>query len=175
MEDSLAHAQASNVLNEMYCNKLQFQLQHAEEKKAKGKGKGKLVGDGLPLLLSGDEFYEKVVVFTQWQQEEATKKAVREHEKAELAGPIAEWKKQELARKAENEAKRQRYHAALVKWEEAKEAAKLQKKCCPVTNPKMEKLSSAIPKPKVTKLQVQDSDKSKEFDKPLDSDSGSDF
>jgi hypothetical protein len=83
-----AHAQASNVLNEMYCTKLQFQLQHAEEKKAKGKGKGKLVGDGLPLLLSGDEFYEKVVEFTQWQKEEALAKAMRARKKAELAGPI---------------------------------------------------------------------------------------
>lgn len=112
----------------MYCNKLQFQLQHAEEKKEKGKTKGKLVGDGLLLLLSGDEFYEKVVKFTQWQQEEASKKATREHKKAELMGPITEWKKQELAWKADNEAKRQCYCDALLKWEEAKKVAKAQKK-----------------------------------------------
>jgi hypothetical protein len=80
----------------MYCTKLQFQLQHAKQKKAKGKGKGKLVGDGLLLLLSGDEFYEKVVEFTQWQQEEVVRKAVHTHEKAELVGPMAEWKKQVL-------------------------------------------------------------------------------
>jgi hypothetical protein len=83
--------------------------------KEKGKAKGKLVGDGLPLLLSGDEFYGKVVEFTQWQQEEALKKAMKERENAELAGPIAEWKKQELARKADNGAKRQRYRDALLK------------------------------------------------------------
>ena len=63
--------QAANVLNEMYCNMLRGQLAKQEEKGRKGKGKGKLMGDGLPRLLSSDEFYEKVVVC-----EEAQKKAV---------------------------------------------------------------------------------------------------
>lgn len=38
--------QASNVLNEMYCNQLRRQLAYQENKKNEPKGKGKLVGDG---------------------------------------------------------------------------------------------------------------------------------
>ena len=56
--------QASNVLNEMYCDLLRHQLAHQEGKKTQRKGTGKLVGDGLPRLLSGDDVYEKVVEFT---------------------------------------------------------------------------------------------------------------
>ena len=127
------------------------------------------------LLLSGDEFYEKVVEFTQWQQEEALKKAMRECKKAELAGPISEWKKQELAWKADNKAKRQHYRDALLKWEEAKKIAKAQKKQCPVTKPKMEKLASAVLRPKIAELHNEDSNNSQEFDERSDSGSGSDI
>ncbi|KAG6328433.1 hypothetical protein ID866_10657 [Astraeus odoratus] len=52
---------ASNILNEMYCAKLHSQLAQHERKKGR-KGKGKVLGDGLPWLLSGDEFYNKVVL-----------------------------------------------------------------------------------------------------------------
>ncbi|KAF8976512.1 hypothetical protein BDQ17DRAFT_1267258, partial [Cyathus striatus] len=70
----LVHAQASNLLNEMYCKKIQVELATKEQKKNK-KGKGRLMGDGLPRTLSGDEFYQQVVVFTDnQQQEEALKK-----------------------------------------------------------------------------------------------------
>ncbi|KAG1795027.1 uncharacterized protein HD556DRAFT_1217952, partial [Suillus plorans] len=55
--------QASNILNEMYCSKLRSQLANQESKKHGGKDSGKILGDGLPRLLSGDEFYEQVVEF----------------------------------------------------------------------------------------------------------------
>ncbi|KAL6303708.1 hypothetical protein BKA93DRAFT_693748, partial [Sparassis latifolia] len=60
--------QATNVLNEVYCKTLREQLAFAEEKKKQLKGKGKLVGDGLPVLLSGDWFYEHIVEFEAWQK-----------------------------------------------------------------------------------------------------------
>ena len=49
--------QASNILNEAYTERLWKALEAKEEKRGKKKGI-KLVGDGLPKLLSGDEFYE---------------------------------------------------------------------------------------------------------------------
>ncbi|KIJ59142.1 hypothetical protein HYDPIDRAFT_101249 [Hydnomerulius pinastri MD-312] len=67
--------QAQAVLNEVYCNKLWFQLAFKEEKLANPDAPGKLVEDGLPRLLSGDEFYERVVEFTQWQKEKELEKA----------------------------------------------------------------------------------------------------
>lgn len=52
----VVESQAANILNEAYCNKLRFQLA-AKEEKGKKKGKGKLMGDGLPRMLTGDEFF----------------------------------------------------------------------------------------------------------------------
>ncbi|TFK17604.1 hypothetical protein FA15DRAFT_576377, partial [Coprinopsis marcescibilis] len=59
--------QASQILNEAYCNKLRHQLAQKEEKKGK-KGRGKLLRDGLPQLMSGNAFFEKVVEFTELQK-----------------------------------------------------------------------------------------------------------
>ncbi|KAF9005557.1 hypothetical protein BDQ17DRAFT_1218267, partial [Cyathus striatus] len=68
LKSHISNLQSSNLLNKAYCNSLRFQLAFKEEKKAAGKGKGKLMGDGMPKLLSGDDFYEHVVEFTKWQK-----------------------------------------------------------------------------------------------------------
>jgi hypothetical protein len=67
--------QAANVLNEMYCSMLRGQLAHYKKRKNTPKGMGELVGDRLPRLLSGDEFYEQVVEFTDRQKRMELEKA----------------------------------------------------------------------------------------------------
>lgn len=62
--------QATNILNNLYCAKIRGQLAHHEQKKGK-KTAGRLMGDGLPILLSDDVFYEKVVEFEARQRREA--------------------------------------------------------------------------------------------------------
>lgn len=81
--------QAANVLNDLYCSKLRGQLAFHEKKEKKGKGKGKLMGDGLPCVLSGDVFYEKVVNFEQQQRREEREKAERREAREELAKHVA--------------------------------------------------------------------------------------
>ncbi|TFY64070.1 hypothetical protein EVJ58_g2863 [Rhodofomes roseus] len=51
--------QAANILNKAYCKTMQEQLEFQEKKKQR-RGKGKLLGDGLPVLLSGDAFFQRV-------------------------------------------------------------------------------------------------------------------
>ncbi|KAI6097707.1 hypothetical protein EV401DRAFT_1879686, partial [Pisolithus croceorrhizus] len=52
------------VLQSLFCGRLSSQLAAQEEKqKEQKKRKGKLVGNGLPRLLTGDEFYSQVVEF----------------------------------------------------------------------------------------------------------------
>ncbi|KIJ63711.1 hypothetical protein HYDPIDRAFT_49718, partial [Hydnomerulius pinastri MD-312] len=68
LKQCLIASQAATILNEMYCSKLRGQLAHYEDKKHKGVGKGKVLGDGLPRLLSGKEFFQKVVKFEEAQQ-----------------------------------------------------------------------------------------------------------
>ncbi|EAU80206.2 hypothetical protein CC1G_13541 [Coprinopsis cinerea okayama7 len=67
LRDRVAVLQASQILNDTYCNKLRIQLAHKEKKKGK-QTLGKLMGNGLPRMLSGDAFYEQVVQFTEWQR-----------------------------------------------------------------------------------------------------------
>ncbi|KAE9403813.1 hypothetical protein BT96DRAFT_917207, partial [Gymnopus androsaceus JB14] len=84
--------QAANILNEAYCKGLREQLAFREGKKdRKGKGR-RLMGDGLPVLLSGNDFYERVVEFdrenTKKEKRKEAQKANKEGRKAELE----EWK-----------------------------------------------------------------------------------
>jgi len=58
----LIRVQSSVVLQAMFCERLSSQLAAQEEKqKSTHKRKGKLIGDGLPRLLTGDEFHGRVV------------------------------------------------------------------------------------------------------------------
>ncbi|KIK78186.1 hypothetical protein PAXRUDRAFT_17020 [Paxillus rubicundulus Ve08.2h10] len=89
--------EAQAVLNKAYCNKLRYQLAFKEEKLANPDVPGKLVEDGLPQLLSGDKFYERVVEFTQWQKEKAQEKEVRKERRKATKTTLDEWKKAEIA------------------------------------------------------------------------------
>ncbi|KIK95078.1 hypothetical protein PAXRUDRAFT_60672, partial [Paxillus rubicundulus Ve08.2h10] len=57
----LMEMQSNVILQSMYCNKLSGQLAAQEEGKSKKRKGGHLVSDGLPRLLTGDEFFKKVV------------------------------------------------------------------------------------------------------------------
>ena len=88
--------QATNILNEAYYSRICEQLAHLEAKKTELSGKGRLMGDGLPCLLSGDVFFEQVVDSDVAHRQEIERLCIRE----ERAVLLVEWKKQE-ARKAE--------------------------------------------------------------------------
>ncbi|KIM74511.1 hypothetical protein PILCRDRAFT_14402 [Piloderma croceum F 1598] len=122
--------QVANVLNEMYCRMLQGQLAHYEKKKNIPKGMGKLVGNGLPRLLSGDEFYEQVVEFTDKQKRTEREKAERNEAREGRAEAIKEWHKEEK-----------------TTWEAAKKVAIVQKKRFGVPAPKLVKCPGPYPKP----------------------------
>ncbi|KAF9236166.1 hypothetical protein BU15DRAFT_50481 [Melanogaster broomeanus] len=141
--------QAANVLNEMYCNMLRGQLAKQEEKGRKGKGKGKLMGDGLPRLLSSDEFYEKVVVCEEAQKKAVAEKKLKKAEREQRAEALVTWKKLEEKRKIDNKARRAEYHAAMQWWREVKAVAKAEKRKFNEEQPRLGKLPQAIPRPTI--------------------------
>ena len=81
------------MLNEMYRSMLQGQLAHYKKKKNTPKGVGKLVGDGLPRLLSSDEFYEWVVEFADRQKRTELEKAEQNEAREERAKVMKGWYK----------------------------------------------------------------------------------
>lgn len=162
LKQRLITLQASNVLNELYCAKLRSQLAHNESKKRSGKNRGKVLGDGLPRLLSGDEFYGRVVEFEEAQKRAVAEKTTRMEERKKHAEVLAEWKKLEDARKTENKARRECYHEALQAWECEKARAKAEKRKFSMKKPILGKLLPVIPRPKVS-VMVEDGSDGEEF------------
>ncbi|TFK41541.1 hypothetical protein BDQ12DRAFT_720383 [Crucibulum laeve] len=132
------------------------------EETAKLKSAGKLVGDRLPKLLSGDEFYEEVVKFTHWQREKAAAKTQRDEGRTEPKTGVEKWEKQEVVRKAENQEQRDQYHRELSKWKEAKAAAKTNKVSFIDPQPKLRKLTSAMKKPTLKDFAIEEIEKEPE-------------
>lgn len=90
----LVEMQASLVLVQKYCDRVRNQLE-TQEKKAKKKGKGKnkrLHGDGMPRLLTSDEFFSWVDRAAKLQQQEAAAKEARAGQKVEHQKALADWK-----------------------------------------------------------------------------------
>lgn len=84
--------QSGMVLNNTYCDILKNQLAAQEEARQK-KRKTRLVGDGLPRLLSSEEFVQRVIEYTaEMQKKEETAKQ-KKLTCEERKGSLAEWKK----------------------------------------------------------------------------------
>ncbi|KAH9916456.1 hypothetical protein B0H21DRAFT_703047 [Amylocystis lapponica] len=140
--------QAMNILNESYCKTLLDQLAFQEEKKGQKKEKGKLMGDGLPVLLSGDWFFERVVEFEAWQQQEGEEKAARLATREGHRLALEEYRVQVEARKEQIAARRAEWAEEKRQWEEEKEAAKAVKRKFSIPKPKLGKLPPVIPRPR---------------------------
>ncbi|KAI6162811.1 hypothetical protein EDD17DRAFT_1507684 [Pisolithus thermaeus] len=125
----------------MQSQKLSSQLAAQEEKqKEQKKRKGKLVGNGLPRLLTGDEFYSQVVEF----------------EKEGRAEVTTAWKVAEIARREHNKVQRQEYKVELTAWVVERDAAKLEKRQPRWGQPKLGKLEPPLPKPVFERIEGED-------------------
>ncbi|KAG1849999.1 hypothetical protein F4604DRAFT_1661277 [Suillus subluteus] len=139
----------------MFCDRLSNQLAAQEEKK-NGKKNAPLVGDGMPRLLTGDEFYNQVSEHRRAAEEEAAAKEVRRIEREGRAAAMAVWKEAEAARLKRNEERRATYKEEVRLWEEERDCAKLEK-CRPRwTKPKQGKSELPLPKPTLDDVEEDD-------------------
>ncbi|KAK0430972.1 hypothetical protein EV421DRAFT_1855739 [Armillaria borealis] len=99
--------QATAVLQNIYVSQSQPQLQSAEEKGTKKRGG--IMGDGMPKMMTGDDFFNVVT---------AHKKAAEE-EKKEKAHCALLWNKKAMAM-VRNNKKRECFHQAVLAWQNAK-------------------------------------------------------
>ena len=158
------------MLNEMYCSMLQGQLAHYKKKKNTPKGVGKLVGDGLPRLLSSNEFYEQVVEFTDRQKRTELEKAEWNEAREGRAKVMKEWHKVDEEQKRQIVARQLGYKEEKTEWEAAKKKAVVQKKCFGVPAPKLGKCLGPYPKPALVVLLGESENKGEEEEDSLDSD-----
>ncbi|KDQ18847.1 hypothetical protein BOTBODRAFT_103124, partial [Botryobasidium botryosum FD-172 SS1] len=155
--------QATNILNEAYCKTLREQLAF-KEKGGGSRKRGKLMGDGLPVLLSGDAFFDRVVEAEILHKRQEQAVVARREARVGIQGAIDEWKKLTEERRTEVAARHAQYHADMEVWEAGKVSAKLAKKRFGQLKPKLGKLPPTIPRPKVPKDVVEGSEEEIEMD-----------
>lgn len=109
--------QAGNLLNEVYCGNAKGALQFREEKKGK-KGQRTLL-EGLPCLLTGDNFYEQRVNLEKGRRADEREKESRKDAKEAWKVAKEEWQRAENKRKACKEREAAKYEKALAAWKAA--------------------------------------------------------
>ena len=96
----------------------------AQDEAKKARKEGRLVGDGLPRLLTGDEFYQRVVDHERAAVQDKVANKNRRKQKEQRSALLAEWKEVEEARKKQNKEQKAAYCEQLALWTEEKERAK---------------------------------------------------
>ncbi|KZP10647.1 hypothetical protein FIBSPDRAFT_989666, partial [Athelia psychrophila] len=150
--------QASSILNEAYCERLRGQLAFREEKKATGKLKGKLMGDGLPVLLTGDVFFEKVVDAEAARKQDERGKKQRQLLRQDRTEALTAWKQQNDARTKAIEKRKAEWTQEKIEWEAERAAAKVAKEKFTKKQPICGKLPPAIPRPPVIPVELDNDD-----------------
>lgn len=146
-KSQLVQMQSSLVLNGAYCDLVRGQLAAQEESK-KEKKKGRLVGDGMPRLLTATAFVRRVEEFHKTVEAKASQQAERRVTREDKKKGMAEWQELEQVRKEENVAIRARWKADVKAWEVERDRAKLLHKRPSWKKPTLKgQLFSAVPKP----------------------------
>ncbi|PPQ88599.1 hypothetical protein CVT25_009837 [Psilocybe cyanescens] len=148
MEIHVFELQASHILNEAYARQLKQQLAAKEEKKSKKKA-GKLVGDGLPRLLTGDQFYELAKEKEREIRDEERLKEDRRGAKERYREALGLWKVADERRKGEAAEARVKNKKATEDFNKKAAATKKGTKLKNSDKPTPIPIPKVIPRPKL--------------------------
>ena len=140
--------QLTIVLQGLFCERLSSQLAGQEDKQKKRK-KGQLNGDGLPRLLTGDDFYNCVA---EHERTSTIEEAAREAQKKrtnERAGLMDPWKQAEKERLERNNSRQIAFREETALWTEECTQAKDEQRQPGWAKPKLGRLEKPTPKPGV--------------------------
>ncbi|EAU89147.1 hypothetical protein CC1G_08555 [Coprinopsis cinerea okayama7 len=112
------------------------------KEKKKGKKNTKLMGDGLPRMLSGDGFYEQVVKFTEWQQQQVEEAGRKADARTAWKEAVKEWE----AKNAEIDAAKEELKTEVAAWTKMKNAARAKKTRFSIPKPQRD-IEKKAPKP----------------------------
>ncbi|KAJ7174173.1 hypothetical protein C8R43DRAFT_873500 [Mycena crocata] len=122
-KSQLVSMQSALVLNGAYCDLVRGQLAAQEEKKNRKK-KGRLVGDGLPRLLSARAFVRRVEEFEKNATEKAAALEQRKATRMEKADVMKEWKAVDDERKERNKEIKRDWQEQVKEWEVERDLAR---------------------------------------------------
>ena len=96
LKSRVLQLQSGMILQQIYCGQVRRQLA-AREKKVDKKGKkgGRLAREGIPRMLTDDEFYERVCAQLAAMEEAEKEKENRGKKKEDLMAELEEWAKEE--------------------------------------------------------------------------------
>ncbi|KAJ7022259.1 hypothetical protein C8F04DRAFT_971733 [Mycena alexandri] len=143
--------QASAILSGIHSNRVQSQLQAAEERKKKKEGNGRRkMGDGKPKYFTGEAFYNLSLEDDRERVEQAAEKEQRQEQRTAHARNLVEWKKANEAIRERNEVRRATFVLDTAAWEEEKAAAKVDKRKPGWAKPKVRDygIENLLPRPK---------------------------
>ncbi|CAK5278846.1 unnamed protein product [Mycena citricolor] len=120
-KSSLVTMQSKMVIHTTYVSRVQGQLE-AEEEKKKKKRKGRLVGDGLPRLLTHPDFVRRVQASNEITVQKEAESAQRKETREEREKARVEWKKQDDVRRHENQSLHAIWLADCKAWDAMKAA-----------------------------------------------------
>lgn len=146
-EGAIHELRANMVLQSIYCERLRGQLHARESVGKEKKGSGKLLGDGLPRILTGDDFVKKVQEFAQRQLEEEDARLQKRQEREQYASLLAKWKLLDGARKQKDKARTAEFKEEMRCWKEEQRIAKTEKRRPAWNKPVRGPREPVIPKP----------------------------
>ena len=109
--------QLTIVLQGLFCERLSSQLAGQEDKQKKRK-KGQLNGDGLPRLLTEDNFYNRVAEHERTSTIEEAAREARKKRRNQQAGLMDPWKQAEKERLERNNSRRIAFREETALWTE---------------------------------------------------------
>ncbi|KAI0072523.1 hypothetical protein K474DRAFT_1604925, partial [Panus rudis PR-1116 ss-1] len=160
--------QCQSIVQHDYVGRAQSQLQGQEEKR--NKPATSVFGDGMPKLLSADEFY--LMAFKQEAKAEAKKeaKAQRKSQREAYAHALAEWKILNKDHLERNQQRRTQYQEEKTRWELERALAKAEGRQARWAKPKQHGIEKPIRRPKL-ELNAEEADKDEdESDREMDED-----
>ncbi|KAF8162394.1 hypothetical protein BJ912DRAFT_864753, partial [Pholiota molesta] len=160
LKGQILQVQAALVLNlqRLYCGRVRRQLNAKEVKAKKGKKGGRINGEGLPRLLTSDEFYKLVEDHELAEEEAQRAKEARKVLQDQHDIEVLQWEEDEEKRKKQNDEAQKVFESDLEDWERRRKEAKVLRvklKDWDKENLKPKKadyLTKARPRPKLKKL-----------------------
>ncbi|KAI1795546.1 hypothetical protein LXA43DRAFT_1080042 [Ganoderma leucocontextum] len=154
---AMAEMQGAVVLDGLYVGRVQEKMQAYDEKAGKGKGKRKLLGDGLPKLLDGDDFHGKVVEHNKQQEQEKVAKAQRRGDKEKFRELVKAWEEEGRVRSGRVAAARAEHKLKVAEYEAEVRLAKRERRQSTLQKPKL-LIEPRAPKPKLREVRAHETD-----------------
>jgi hypothetical protein len=162
--------QAQTVLQSMYLEGVQGQLQAQKDKKIKKRKTGKINMDGWAKILMQDEIVERVKEWQDGRDKAIKRAALKKKAKDQYSLAMDVWKVQEMDRKGHNTELKGKWEEEVREWGIERDNAKTDHRKPRWTKLKMPSMEKALRKPLLADFAVQDSESNEDNENDGDAD-----